>query len=70
MHMTSYEALTGSKPKIMQIYRFGCRMWAVKPRPAYSKTKMDGRAWVEINLGRCLDIPGAYFIWVLGADEL
>ena len=33
---TSYEVLTGEKPKILPILPFGCRAYPVKPRPAYS----------------------------------
>eukprot|EP00965_Chrysotila_dentata_P094929 3139557-Pleurochrysis_carterae.AAC.1 len=56
--------LTGEKPRIMSILPFGCRAFAVKPRSAYSKTRMDSRAWLGINLGRSVRSPGAYNIWV------
>eukprot|EP00965_Chrysotila_dentata_P075143 2482232-Pleurochrysis_carterae.AAC.1 len=62
--MSSYEALTGQKPRIMPILPFGCRAYAVKPRPSFSKTCMEPRAWVDINLGRSLISPGAYHVWV------
>eukprot|EP00965_Chrysotila_dentata_P002156 70955-Pleurochrysis_carterae.AAC.1 len=42
---SSYELLVGEKPRVMSILPFGCRAFAVKPRPAYSKTRMDTRAW-------------------------
>ena len=61
---SAYEALTGNKPYILPILPYGCRMWACKPRPAYSKTRMEGRAWLGVNLGRSAEIPGAYHIWV------
>ena len=61
---TSYEELTHERPKVMGIYPFGCRMYAVKPRMAYHKSEFDSRAWVGVNLGRCSSIPGAYNIWV------
>ena len=61
---SSYEELTHTAPKVMGIYPFGCRMYAVKPRSAYSKSNFDARAWVGFNLGRCSSIPGAYNIWV------
>eukprot|EP00965_Chrysotila_dentata_P048919 1623235-Pleurochrysis_carterae.AAC.1 len=48
----------------MSILPFGCRAFAVKPRPAYSKARMDTRAWVGINLGRSWQSPGAYNVWV------
>eukprot|EP00965_Chrysotila_dentata_P059364 1969893-Pleurochrysis_carterae.AAC.1 len=41
---SSYEMLTCEKPRIMSILPFGCRAFAVKPRSAYSKTRMDSRA--------------------------
>eukprot|EP00965_Chrysotila_dentata_P051036 1692139-Pleurochrysis_carterae.AAC.1 len=62
--MSSFESLTGDKPRIMPILPFGCRTFAVKPRQAYSKTRMEPRAWVGINLGRSLTTPGAYNVWV------
>eukprot|EP00965_Chrysotila_dentata_P075784 2503878-Pleurochrysis_carterae.AAC.1 len=51
--------LTGEKPRIMSILPFGCRAFAVKPRSAYSKTRMDPQAWVGMNLGRSVRSPGA-----------
>eukprot|EP00965_Chrysotila_dentata_P259771 6213675-Pleurochrysis_carterae.AAC.1 len=48
----------------MPILPFGCRAFAVKPRVAYNKTRMEPRAWVGINLGRSLTSPGAYNIYV------
>eukprot|EP00965_Chrysotila_dentata_P071667 2367814-Pleurochrysis_carterae.AAC.1 len=63
-NFSSYEALTGTKPRIMPILPFGCRAFAVKPRIAYAKTRMEPRAWVGINLGRSLTSPGAYNIYV------
>eukprot|EP00965_Chrysotila_dentata_P166975 5513498-Pleurochrysis_carterae.AAC.2 len=41
---SSYELLTGEKPRIMNILPFGCRAYDVKPRSSFSKTKMDSRA--------------------------
>ena len=60
----SYEMLTGSKPPVMNIMPFGCRAFAVKPREQYSKTDIDPRSWVGVNLGRSLSTPGAYRIYV------
>eukprot|EP00965_Chrysotila_dentata_P005756 189933-Pleurochrysis_carterae.AAC.1 len=54
----------------MSILPFGCRAYAVKPRIAYSKTTMDARAWVGINLGRSVRSPGAYNIWVPNANRI
>eukprot|EP00965_Chrysotila_dentata_P081691 2697026-Pleurochrysis_carterae.AAC.1 len=54
---SSYEPLTGDKPRVMSILPFGCRAFAVKPRHAYSKTRMETRAWVGANLGRSISTP-------------
>eukprot|EP00965_Chrysotila_dentata_P143874 4753141-Pleurochrysis_carterae.AAC.1 len=62
--MSSYEALTGRKPRIMPILPSGCRAYAVKPRPSFSKTRIQPRAWMGMNSGRSLLSPGAYHIWV------
>eukprot|EP00965_Chrysotila_dentata_P031283 1041631-Pleurochrysis_carterae.AAC.1 len=43
---TSYELVTGNKPSVMDIMPFGCKAFAVKPRSAVSKTRMNPRAWV------------------------
>eukprot|EP00965_Chrysotila_dentata_P051213 1697354-Pleurochrysis_carterae.AAC.1 len=48
----------------MPILPFGCRAFAVKPRVAFNKTRMEPRAWVGINLGRSLTSPGAYSVYV------
>eukprot|EP00965_Chrysotila_dentata_P222491 6193004-Pleurochrysis_carterae.AAC.4 len=48
----------------MPILPFGCRAFAVKPRGAYSRTRIEPRAWVGMNLGRSLTFPGAYHVWV------
>ena len=63
-NITSYESMTGKKPKVMSILPFGCLAYAVKPRPAYSKSTMDARAWLGVNLGRSSHTPGAYNIWI------
>eukprot|EP00965_Chrysotila_dentata_P085501 2820495-Pleurochrysis_carterae.AAC.1 len=49
---------------------FGCRAFAVKPRPEYSKTRIEPRAWVGINLGRSRLSPGAYDVWVPAAGKV
>eukprot|EP00965_Chrysotila_dentata_P037123 1235121-Pleurochrysis_carterae.AAC.1 len=54
----------------MSILPFGCRAYAVKPRSAYSKTRMDSRAWVGINFGRSVRWPGAYHIWVPSSHHI
>eukprot|EP00965_Chrysotila_dentata_P106759 3526853-Pleurochrysis_carterae.AAC.1 len=45
---------------------FGCRAYAVKPRPTVSKTRMDSRAWVGINMGRDSQSPNAFRVLVPG----
>eukprot|EP00965_Chrysotila_dentata_P096340 3183925-Pleurochrysis_carterae.AAC.2 len=67
---SSYELLTGIKPRVMSILPFDRRAYAVKPRVAYSKATMDARAWVGINLGRRVRSPGAYNIWVPNANRI
>eukprot|EP00965_Chrysotila_dentata_P067939 2247328-Pleurochrysis_carterae.AAC.1 len=42
--VSSDDALTGVKPRIMPILPFGCRTFAVKTREAYSKTRIEPRA--------------------------
>ena len=67
---SSYELLTGEKPRVLGIMPFGCRAFAVKPRDQYSKTTIDPRAWVGINLGRSARSPGAYKIYVPSARRI
>eukprot|EP00965_Chrysotila_dentata_P075323 2487353-Pleurochrysis_carterae.AAC.7 len=43
---TSFEIVTGEKPSIMGIMPFGCKAFAVKPKPTVLKSRMDSRAWV------------------------
>eukprot|EP00965_Chrysotila_dentata_P111741 3695009-Pleurochrysis_carterae.AAC.1 len=43
---------------------FGCRAYAVKPRIAVSKTRIEPRALVGIHLCRAASMPGAYSIWI------
>eukprot|EP00965_Chrysotila_dentata_P132034 4365066-Pleurochrysis_carterae.AAC.1 len=54
----------------MSILPFRCRAFAVKPRPAYSKSRMDSRAWIGMNLGRSWLSPGAYNVWVPSAGKV
>jgi hypothetical protein len=54
----------------MGILPFGCRAFSVKPRVAYSKTNLDPRSYVGINLGRCPSSPGAYRTWVPNEGKL
>ena len=62
--MSSYQCLTSQVPKIMGLFPFGCRMYAVKPRAQYSKTALDARAWSGIHIGRDPTIPGSLLVWV------
>ena len=67
---SSYELLTGEKPRVMGNMPFGCRAFAVKPRDQYSKTTIDPRAWVGVNIGRSARSPGAYKIYVPSARRI
>ena len=55
--MSCYEALTGEPAKVMGVYPFGARMFAVKPRDAYRKSDFSSRAWVGMNLGLSSTVP-------------
>ena len=61
---SSYEMMTGVRPKIMHIMPFGCAAWAVKPKGSISKTAIESKAWEGINLGCSPKSPGGYLIWV------
>eukprot|EP00965_Chrysotila_dentata_P103955 3432685-Pleurochrysis_carterae.AAC.1 len=50
VNQSSFEIVTGDKPSILGIMPFGCKAYAVKPRPAVSKTRIEPRAWVGVNL--------------------
>ena len=62
--LSAYEHMTGERPRVLGILPFGCRCYAVKPRSAVSKTRLDARAWVGISLGRSSSSPGAYHVWL------
>ena len=62
--VTSYEMVTGKKPKVLGIWPIGCRAFPVKPRSAYSKTLIEPHAWKGINLGRVPTVPDAHYIWL------
>eukprot|EP00965_Chrysotila_dentata_P168881 5576620-Pleurochrysis_carterae.AAC.1 len=64
--ISSYEMVTGDKPSIMGIMPFGCKAFAVKPKATLSKTRMEPRAWVGVNLGRNASSPGAFNVFVPG----
>ena len=67
---SSYEVLTGKKPRILPIMPFGCRCFAVKPRVAYSKTRIEDHGWAGMHLGKVPTIPGAYYVWIPGVDKV
>ena len=67
---TSFELLTGDKPKVMGIMPLCCRAFAVKPRESYSKARIDSRAWVGYNLGRSATTVGAYDIFVQSLQRI
>eukprot|EP00965_Chrysotila_dentata_P030633 1019912-Pleurochrysis_carterae.AAC.1 len=48
----------------MAIMPFGCRAYAVKPRVAVSKTRIEPRALAGVHLCRTAGMPGAYSIWI------
>jgi len=47
---SSYEDLTGQKPRVMSIMPFGCRAWAIKQ--TRNKTAIESTATMGVNLGR------------------
>ena len=61
---TTYELLTGERPRVMSIMPCGCRAFAIKPRPQYLKSTIEPHAWVGYNLGRSLTSPGAYHVYI------
>ena len=69
-NLSSYETLTGKKPRILPIMPFGCRCFAVKPRVAYSKTRIEDHGWAGMHLGKVPTIPGAYYVWLPGVDKV
>eukprot|EP00965_Chrysotila_dentata_P189144 6173167-Pleurochrysis_carterae.AAC.4 len=67
---SSFELLTGEKPRVMSILPFGCRAFAVKPRIAFLKTRMEPRAWVGLNLGRSMRSPSSHNVWVPSSGRI
>ena len=57
---SSYEDLTGQKPRVMSIMPFGCRAWAIKQ--TRNKTAIESTAVIGVNLGRSERQPGAYIV--------
>ena len=62
--VSSYELVTGERPRVMPIMPLGCRTYVVKPTAFVKKTSIPPRAWRGVNLGRSVLSPGAYNVWV------
>ena len=62
--MSAFELLEGTKPRILSIQPLGCRTVVVRPRHTYSKTTIDPRGLLGINLGRSPDITNGYRVWI------
>ena len=61
---TAHEALTGEKPRVMSLWPWGCRAWAVQPTAYRRKTSLGDMALCGIHLGRTTSPIGSYRIWV------
>ena len=61
---SSYEMVTGERPRVLPIMPLGCRAYVVKPDSFMAKTNIPTRAWRGVNLGRSVLSPGAYLVWV------
>jgi hypothetical protein len=61
--VSSHELVSGTKPKVMHILPFGCRVFSVIPDTAKSNFA-EARSWRGINLGVNNSMPGGYTIWV------
>jgi hypothetical protein len=68
--VSSYERVTGEKPKVMGILPLGCRVYALKPESQTQKTVPEARAWAGVNLGRSSRSPGAYKVWLPNQGKL
>ena len=68
--VSSYESLTGVKPRVLGIMPFGCRVFSVKPPPAVVKSDWSPRAYAGINLGRSKLSPGSYLSWLPKAGKV
>ena len=65
-----YEALTSDKPRIMSIWPWGCRAWAVRPSQQRRKTSLESTGAMGMNLGRSAAQPGAYDLWIPGESRI
>lgn len=61
---SSYEHVTGERPRVLPIMPLGCRAFVVKPEAFVRKSEIPTRAWKGVNLGRVPSTPGAYYIHV------
>ena len=61
---SSFELATGNQPKVMGIFPFGCRAYAVKQARYVHKTVLPAKADVGINLGKSAQQPSSYLIWL------
>ena len=60
---SSYEDLTGQKPRVMSIMPFRCRAWAIK-QTRNKTAAIESTAVMGVTLGRSERQPGAYIIWL------
>ena len=65
-----YEALTMDKPRIMSIWPWGCRAWAVRPSQMRRKTTLEPTGSMGMNLGRSVAQPGSYDLWIPGEGRV
>ena len=61
---SSYEIVTGDKPRVMNIVTWGCRAFAVKQLQERRKSSLDAAAHTGVMLGRNPDQPGAFLLWL------
>ena len=62
--LSSYELVTGDKPRVMGIITWGCQAFAVKQTRERRKSSLDSAAHVGMLLGRNPEQPGAFFMWL------
>ena len=61
---SSYEIVTGDKPRVMNIVTWGCRAFAVKQLQERRRSSLDAAAHTGVMLGRNPDQPGAFLLWL------
>ena len=67
---TSYEALTGNKPRVMSIWPFGCLAFSVVPKAFRKKKSLDNTAVRGMHIGKSTSQPGAFDVWVPGDNKI